>query len=227
MNTDLSESESHFPKATPHLRTMIRHYEKVLPKKDFEDLIQEMIGMYEVCLAEFKDMPQGPDRARALHKLLEKEIRSANQLKTSCGKGCSACCHLEVEVTTDEGDLLAERIQGGLEIDRARLERLANRERQSKDWAFPPRPENSCVFLGEAGECRVYDDRPSICRKHLVTTPPLECADPKGHPHPILIPIAEIALSAILCLPNNGPKSLPKAVSESLNRPEKTIIDCL
>jgi hypothetical protein len=34
-----------------------------------------------------------------------------------------------------------------------------------------------CVLLGDGERCTVYDDRPSVCGAHLVTSPALACGD--------------------------------------------------
>ena len=62
-----------------------------------------------------------------------------------CGRGCSACCVDGLTVFEVE----AERIR------RAHPELLAN---------GAPHPAGACAFLGDAGECRVYADRPYVCR---------------------------------------------------------------
>ncbi len=35
-----------------------------------------------------------------------------------------------------------------------------------------------CVFLGPDQRCTVYEDRPSVCGAHLVTSPAMACSDP-------------------------------------------------
>jgi Fe-S-cluster containining protein len=62
-----------------------------------------------------------------------------------CRRGCSACCVDGITVFEVE----AERIRA----HHARL--LAQ---------GAPHPPGACAFLGDAGECRVYEDRPYVCR---------------------------------------------------------------
>jgi len=65
--------------------------------------------------------------------------------RLQCRRGCSACCLDDLTVTRIE----AERIL------RAHPDLLQNEM---------PHPVGGCAFLGEQGECRVYEDRPYVCR---------------------------------------------------------------
>lgn len=103
-------------------------------------------------------MPSGVDRAAeakralsALYALHEEIDRDADRLakehaeRLRCTRGCSACCLDDLTVFSVE----AERIR------RAHPEFL-------QDAA--PHPRGACAFLGDEGECRIYSDRPSVCR---------------------------------------------------------------
>ena len=62
-----------------------------------------------------------------------------------CRRGCSACCVDDITVFAVE----AEKIRAGA------ADFLA---------AATPHPPGRCAFLGEEGECRVYEFRPYVCR---------------------------------------------------------------
>jgi uncharacterized protein len=91
-----------------------------------------------------------------------------------CRKGCSHCCHGPVEIWPQEAALLVKAARdGGIELDRARLERQS---RQSVDtWRQQPGADTACAFLGADGACRVYESRPNACRKLLVVSAPALC----------------------------------------------------
>lgn len=206
--------------ATPQLRVMVGHYQKSLPPDQFLGLIsdiQKMFDKYTVVLGEFHP---GEERARAAHRLINVPIEQSTQPPT-CFKGCGACCHLEVEITEDEGALLAQIVETGFQIDHKRLGIQASRERKSPDWGLMVNEVNRCVFLGDDQACQVYESRPMICRKHNVASDPNECMKVGGNPLPILIPLAEIVLSAALSQPGNPYSSLSKTLSAALKERDK------
>lgn len=65
--------------------------------------------------------------------------------RLQCKRGCSACCVDDLSVFAVE----AERIRA----HHAELLALG-----------APHPEGACAFLDEGGACRVYADRPYVCR---------------------------------------------------------------
>lgn len=77
------------------------------------------------------------DEAKALAKIHSERLQ--------CRRGCSACCLDDLTVTRIE----AERIR------RAHPDLLRNER---------PHPVGGCAFLDEHGGCRVYADRPYVCR---------------------------------------------------------------
>ena len=88
------------------------------------------------------------DALRALHDEIDREAgalaeRHAERLR--CGRGCSGCCLDGLTVRAVE----AERIRA------AHPALLREGE---------PGPAGGCAFLDEAGACRVYAERPSVCR---------------------------------------------------------------
>lgn len=62
-----------------------------------------------------------------------------------CARGCSACCLDDLTVTAVEAERIREAAPALLEDGE-------------------PGPLGACAFLDEAGACRVYADRPSVCR---------------------------------------------------------------
>ena len=138
-------------------------------------------------------------------------------MPVSCRKGCAGCCHYEIEITNDEAELLKQLVQNGLPIARDRLDEQAARERKSADWGRFWNPGNRCVFLGKNGECRVYAERPAICRKHLVTTPAEACTTPGDSVSPVHVLMAEILLSAALSIDGVTFSSLPKMLHAALH----------
>ncbi|MDA1266415.1 MAG: YkgJ family cysteine cluster protein [Planctomycetota bacterium] len=93
------------------------------------------------------------DREEAFEALLElhgEVDREAARLTTrhaerlECRRGCSACCIDELTV---------------FEVEAERIRRHA-----AAILDAPPGPAGGCAFLDAGGACRVYADRPYVCR---------------------------------------------------------------
>jgi len=89
----------------------------------------------------------------------------------SCRKGCAHCCSYEVSITDDEADDLCRLIVDKVvEID---IDRLKNHMNVGQDeLSGDPR---RCIFLNENNECNVYENRPLMCRRFLVSSNPENC----------------------------------------------------
>jgi Fe-S-cluster containining protein len=85
--------------------------------------------------------------------------------RIACSKGCSHCCHANVEVTIVEAIAVARRV--------AADDALAASVRASapKVDGIPPWTRYDfripCPLLGKDGACSIYDARPRVCRAHV------------------------------------------------------------
>ena len=204
------------PYATAGLRIFVLQRRISLSPEAFQHLIDGIRHEYEAHTNALLAARAGIDRARVFHQRMDAQMKAAEQCKPSCHKGCSGCCHCEVEITTDEADLLAHVVRDGLEIDRERLARQAHRARKSPAWVVPLSSESRCVFLGDDGACRVYDDRPAVCRRHMVSSPPESCVTLGAAISPIQVPRAEILLSAAIAVKGTNFTSLAKSLTARL-----------
>lgn len=205
---------------TRSLRTFVDLHRKTSSLERFEEFrerIQNAYNRYYKALAGFEP---GIDRALLAQQLVEQAIKGTPDIQPTCTRGCGACCHLEVEVTTDEGKLLEGLIKEGIPIDRDRLAVQASRRRRDPQWNVPLQASNRCVFLNEKQECSIYDYRPLSCRKHMVSSPPENCAR-GSQVLPIALPLAEIAMSAALSQPGNTATSLAKSLRALVPRKKK------
>ncbi len=87
--------------------------------------------------------------------LVANEISEWRAPFVACGEGCSACCHMNVSITSAE----AERI--GLAIGRRPAAVRGSAEHAIDKFAGKP-----CPFLDGVDACSIYADRPLACRKH-------------------------------------------------------------
>lgn len=204
-------------KATPQLRATVEKYRQLLPESEFETLIatiRSAFGKYQARLREFQP---GVERGRALHEMMDRETGAVAMLPVTCGKGCSGCCHYEVEITSDDAAVLRAVVLAGRDIDYEKLSIQAARERRSPEWRRFFSSENRCVFLDGNGACGIYENRPSVCRKHLVTTPAANCTTDGAAVAPVQVILADILLSAELSLEETSFGSLPKLLQKSLH----------
>jgi Fe-S-cluster containining protein len=189
-----------------------------LPPAGFAEMLghlRRQFGEYTNALA---SAPAGAERGRLLHRMMDDAIASAPHVPVSCRSGCYGCCHSEVEITPDEAAVLRERVLAGFEIDRSRLAVQAARERMNPAWAKFWSQENRCVFLSAEGTCRIYEDRPAVCRRFLVTSPPEACTTPGAALAPVRILLVEILLSAAVSMDGATFGSLSKMLTSGLQK---------
>ena len=92
---------------------------------------------------------------------LQKIYRLADQIMqhaaphVACHKGCSSCCKMNVQITSDEAALIEQT--GGVQA--ASLKSTAIHE-IGKYNGVP------CPFLKD-GQCSIYEARPLVCRTHV------------------------------------------------------------
>ncbi len=161
----------------------------------FKRISDEIIQMFE----KQKDLKK---RARVLHDEVNKHIKqdtkeASEKNLITCARGCAACCYSQVAVTEEDISLLAEHIENGLEVDFLRLEIQATAQTDPMRWKNLKYEDRRCVFLNDANECRVYQDRPSVCRTNLVVSHPLLCDTKSGTEKPIRLvntPKADMAI---------------------------------
>lgn len=158
-------------KLTRSLKKFILDYEGQLAADVFEQFLESLHEELEKASQELKQSSVGGMRAMKLQEMVDAEIAEGADIEVSCFKGCSACCHMEVEITSYEAEVLKHLVEDGMSIDRARLQQQSQRSLQDPAWREGMRNEtNKCVFLNHQGECRVYENRPVMCRRHSVTS---------------------------------------------------------
>jgi Fe-S-cluster containining protein len=134
------------------------------------------------------DPRTGPLAYRMLLERLERwfaEGRAQHGDVIPCRTGCSACCHGPFDVSVADVELLVEAVRRLPDAERAeveaRAEALVRRMRALEPgWEAPhdvaalgderfdrlveALAAEPCPLLDDAGRCRVYDDRPLVCR---------------------------------------------------------------
>lgn len=105
------------------------------------------------------------------------------QLKPSCFRGCTWCCHQVVLVSPLDALLLARHmlVFRRNEVNEAFIDKLSEHAEAQQtlgreEWF---RRKIPCVFL-ENNDCAVYRVRPTMCRLYHVVSPAADCAPPTG-----------------------------------------------
>ena len=128
----------------------------------------------------FKKLTDPIHRAKFLHKVvdsLNEEIFSHPlvQQYSPCKMGCTACCHTQVSVTEEEAKLLVLKINEGVSINENMLKLQMQAKNDSGAFYHIRYDQRRCIFLDEEGSCKVYDDRPSVCRTNAVLGSASQC----------------------------------------------------
>ena len=129
------------------------------------------------------------EKARFLHNVVDeynKEVFSHPLLMefVPCRSGCSACCHTQVSVTKEEAELLIHQIDNGVEINYEHLSLQSEAENNAENFYKLSYQERACVFLDDKGACKVYNDRPAVCRTNAVVGEASQCATSTSGPGP-------------------------------------------
>lgn len=149
----------------------------------------EFLSISQTVITHLNKIKSSLERARFVHNMVDeynKEVFSHPILKAMvpCKAGCTGCCHTQVSVTEDEAELLAHNIStNNIEINYNRLATQADAGNDSSVFFKIPYAERRCVFLDESGGCKVYNDRPSVCRTNAVVGDAAQCdtsVNPEG-----------------------------------------------
>lgn len=140
----------------------------------------------DFIILHLKKIASPHERARFVHHVVDDyntEIFAHPLVKqlSPCKAGCTGCCHTQVSITEDEAELLASKIQDGIKIDRALLQKQMNAGNNSDEFYKLSYESRKCVFLGENSLCQVYEDRPSVCRTNAVLGEASQCSTQNGY----------------------------------------------
>jgi len=143
-----------------------------LSAQDMEALgMRTMIEEYTAASADAVLPEQGNGPTQRYFRRYAIRLEQAPDVgdEMACRKGCSYCCHTRVAAPPQEVLVLVEAIERmSPELRTEVAARLAgNVERMSSpDAATNSSASQPCAFLGDGGDCSVYEDRPSNCRRY-------------------------------------------------------------
>lgn len=150
-----------------------------------------------------KKITSSTERARFVHHVVDdynREVFSHPIVEKllPCKAGCSGCCHTPVGVTEDEAELLVEKINDGVKIDFARLARQMSAGNGIDAFYQLSHENRGCIFLSSDNSCKVYNDRPSVCRTNAVLGDASQCSSSDGEAKGIRLVKTEKADMAIM-----------------------------
>jgi len=97
-----------------------------------------------------------------------------NKKDIKCGKGCSFCCHINVDIHKAEAELILSYLGAKGEYKNIKWDYF---EAQIGLGIYerPKIEKSACAFLEKDGTCGIYDVRPMSCRKFFVVNDPKQC----------------------------------------------------
>lgn len=195
-----------------------------IAKQSFDRLRHqaEFVNIVNFVLSRLGKLKSKIQRARFVHTLVDEYNQEVFahplvQQFSPCKLGCTGCCHTQVSVTEDEAELLVQKVQEGVSIDLERLKIQMGAGDDATAFFKIPYEQRRCVFLGEEGGCRVYDDRPSVCRTNAVLGEASQC-DTRNGVKPtrlILTPKSDMVIYASY-LEGQGGGALPHVLGKRL-----------
>lgn len=219
------------PKEMPVSKTLAQHLESSQPQVFYR--VKKRLTRET---SELSSVPKGKIRARIAHdrvsKALDVELTKHPKFKASISCfNCtqSGCCHTNVDITESEAELLADRVpaenmerlikQAAVhDTDKTPDNQNRNDEKYFSEWKKLSFEDRACPFLVE-GRCSVYEDRPSVCRKWLVTTDPKLCADIEHTGRIAIVETAEVISSVAFSIERSG--RLARMILEQKERQKK------
>ena len=183
----------------------------------------EFLEITQSVMAHLNKIKSKLEKARFVHNVVDeynKEVFAHPLLKqlVPCKAGCSGCCHTQVSVTEDEAELLIHNIdEAGVKIDYERLALQSEAGNDSENYYKLSYKDRACVFLDENGACKVYKDRPSVCRTNSVVGDASQCdtsTQAQGPLRLVKTPKADMAIVASFATAESG--TLPFMVAKLL-----------
>lgn len=92
----------------------------------------------------------------------------------SCKKGCSFCCHINVDIHEVEAKVIFNYLGENGRFKKIDWNKLEN-QKGLGTYERPKIKDSACIFLESNGTCGIYDVRPISCRKFFVVSSAEKC----------------------------------------------------
>ena len=118
---------------------------------------------------------------------------AASRMNVTCKEGCAHCCMLPATATIPEMVPVVEYLTGRCDWKARKPALERELTRQLSEFAginvLDPAERTvffarqlPCTFLTKDKRCEIYAVRPTVCRYHMVVSPPENCASGAGDP---------------------------------------------
>lgn len=143
----------------------------------------------------------GKERSQIFHQIIDEKLAALIERDKRygypppyCHKGCCNCCHEVIYCTDEEAEAIHKYCQENkISIDYEKIKRqLTHIEVDQKNdhtgittWNDQKEEDQSCVFLDKTdGACKVWQERPFVCRVHLAEKTNQYCRPHNGEANP-------------------------------------------
>lgn len=170
------------------------------------EMMEHYISQYTLHKKETDNISVAHGFQVRTQEIINEAVKDPLAKDIKCGKGCSFCCSLHVDITDDEAELLVKHaIEENIQID---VDRLSKQESKTiEQWSELTAQDRKCVFLdNDNGCCKVYEYRPISCRTLLVVSDPKHCDtdNPESLISKFSMLEANIVASAVMNATNTG-----------------------
>lgn len=124
------------------------------------------------ALADSKDPHQLTRSVVRFHRQVDDLLarsHEAHGTRVACARGCSLCCHMQVELLPPEAFSLAQWLRARFTAGalQAVVQRLRANVARIEEIGFAARKRSNmaCALLGPDGACTAYEARPAQCRR--------------------------------------------------------------
>ncbi|KAB2888832.1 MAG: YkgJ family cysteine cluster protein [Kofleriaceae bacterium] len=171
-------------------------------------------GILERASAATREVIAGASASVAEHARVHLKVVSCDACTAT-----KACCHLKTRAYLHEAVAIVARLRRE-DRDTPELRRALKQAAHYMETVAQVKHERPCVFLDAGERCTIYDDRPSVCGTHFVSSPATECARRTGNISALRSPAAEQAPSQIeeQFVPRAGLRRLDRHYSGALPR---------
>ncbi|MCY6371016.1 SEC-C metal-binding domain-containing protein [Clostridium ganghwense] len=160
---------------------------------DYTESSRKYDEISQLLLSQIADggisVTKGKEILKKLYSMEEEGMKQFTKY-APCSKGCSHCCHIYMDCTAVEAELVREYVVKNFSEEKImELEKkieatinevpsykdVLNEENKDKVIADYSKKNIPCIFLKEDNSCSIYEVRPFNCRKFFTVSDSAKC----------------------------------------------------